>query len=128
MSVIRTHPPVVLERASRDFADATSTPPFLYQLTPADARKVLDDVQAAPIDKLPVMDRWINVPAEVGDVRVRIVRPPDAVGTLPVIFYMHGGGWVLGNADTHDRLARELAIGTGAAVVFVDYNRAPVPS
>jgi acetyl esterase len=86
---------------------------------------VLDDVQAAPIDKLPVKDRWITVPAEVGDVRVRIVRPPDVAGTLPVILYMHGGGWVLGNADTHDRLVRELAVGTGAAVVFVEYDRSP---
>jgi acetyl esterase/lipase len=58
-------------------------------------------------------------------VRVRIVRPPDAVGTLPVIFHMHGGGWVLGNAGTHDRLVRELAVGTGGAVVFVDYDRSP---
>ena len=57
--------------------------------------------------------------------RVRIVRPPDGVGTLPVILYMHGGGWVLGNADTHDRLIRELAVGTGAAVVFVEYDRSP---
>ena len=57
--------------------------------------------------------------------RVRIVRPPDAKGTLPVILYMHGGGWVLGNADTHDRLVRELAVGTGAAVVFVEYDRSP---
>jgi acetyl esterase len=86
---------------------------------------VLDDVQAAPIDKFLVMDRWITVPAEVGDVRVQIVRPPDAAGTLRVILYMHGGGWVLGNADTHDRLVRELAVGTGAAVVFVDYDRSP---
>ena len=86
---------------------------------------MLDDVQAAPIDKLPVEDRWITVPAEVGDVRVRIVRPPDAEGTLPVILYMHGGGWVLGNADTHDRLVRELAVGTGAAVAFVEYDRSP---
>jgi acetyl esterase/lipase len=84
----------------------------------------LDDVQAAPIDKLPVDDRWITVPTEVGDVRVRIVRPPGA-GTLPVILYMHGGGWVLGNADTHDRLVRELAVGTDAAVVFVEYDRSP---
>jgi len=38
---------------------------------------------------------------------------------------MHGGGWVLGNADTHDRLVRELAVGTGAAVVFVEYDRSP---
>ena len=106
----------VLEPAAQAFVEATANPPFLYELTPAEARKVLDDVQAAPIDKLPVEDRWITVPAEVGDVRVRIVRPPDAEGTLPVILYMHGGGWVLGNAATHDRLVRELAVGTGAAV------------
>ncbi len=120
-----THPPVVLEPESQEFVEATAKPPFLYELTPAEARKVLDDVQAAPIDKLPVKDRWITVPADVGDVRVRIVRPPDAVGTLPVILYMHGGGWVLGNADTHDRLVRELADGTEAAVVFVEYDRSP---
>ena len=125
MSDTKSQPPVVLERASQEFVDATATPPFIYELTPADARKVLDDVQAAPIDKLDVDDRWITVPAEVGDVRVRIVRPPDAAGPLPVILYMHGGGWVLGNADTHDRLVRELAVGTGAAVVFVEYDRSP---
>jgi acetyl esterase len=122
---ITTHPPVVLEPESQAFVEATSTPPFLYELTPAEARKVLDDVQAAPIDKLPVDERWITVPAEAGDVRVRIVRPPDAEGTLPVFLYMHGGGWVLGNAATHDRLVRELAVGTGTAVAFVEYDRSP---
>ena len=125
MSATKTQSPVVLEQASQEFVDAAANPPFLYELTPAGARKVLDDVQAAPIDKLDVEDRWITVPAEVGDVRVRIVRPPDAAGQLPVILYMHGGGWVLGNADTHDRLVRELAVGTGAAVVFVEYDRSP---
>src|SRR5215510_1871711 len=123
--VATTTQPVVLEPASQEFVDATSTPPFIYELTPDEARKVLDDVQAAPIEKLPVEERWITVPAEVGDVRVRIVRPMDAVGMLPVIVYMHGGGWVLGNAHTHDRLVRELAVGTGAAVVFVEYDRSP---
>jgi acetyl esterase len=122
---ITTRPAVVLERASQAFVDATSKPPFFWELSPAEARKVLDDVQAAPIDKLPVDDRWITVPAKVGDVRVRIVRPRDATGTLPAILYMHGGGWVLGNAATHDRLVRELAVGTGAAVVFVEYDRSP---
>jgi acetyl esterase/lipase len=121
----KSQPPVVLERASQEFVEATATPPFIYELSPADARKVLDDVQAAPIDKFDVDDRWITVRAEVGDVRVRIVRPPNAGGPLPVILYMHGGGWVLGNADTHDRLVRELAVGTGAAVVFVEYDRSP---
>ena len=122
---ITTQAQVVLEPESQAFVEATATPPFLYELTPAGARKVLDDVQAAPIDKLPVKDRWITVPAEVGDVRVRIVRPPVAEETLPVIVYMHGGGWVLGNADTHDRLVRELAVGTDAAVAFVEYDRSP---
>jgi acetyl esterase len=125
MSVVTAHAPVVLEPASQAFVQATAEPPFLYELTPDEARKVLDDVQAAPIDKLPVEDRWTTVPADVGDVRVRIVRPPGAVGTLPVVLYMHGGGWVLGNADTHDRLVRELAVGAGAAVVFVEYDRSP---
>src|SRR5919108_5962110 len=115
MSATTTSTPVVLEPASQEFVEATSKPPFLYQLTPDEARKVLDDVQAAPIDKLPVEDRWITVPADVGDVEVRIVRPAGAEGTLPVILYMHGGGWVLGNAGTHDRLVRELAVGADAA-------------
>ena len=125
MSVTNTHNPVVLEPASLAVVEATAKPPFLYELSPGEARAVLDGLQAAPIDKLPVNDRWITVPADVGDVRVRIVRPRDAVGTLPVILYMHGGGWVLGNAGTHDRLVRELAVGTDAAVVFVEYDRSP---
>jgi acetyl esterase len=125
MSATTTHTPVVLEPASQAFVEATANPPFLYELTPDEARKVLDDVQAAPIDKLPVDEQWITVPADVGDVQVRIVRPAGTEGTLPVILYMHGGGWVLGNAGTHDRLVRELACGAGAALVFVEYDRSP---
>src|SRR5690348_1081790 len=125
MTAIKAHAPVVLEPESQAFVDATANPPFIYQLTPVEARKVLDDVQSAPVDKLPIEERWITVPAKVGDVQVRIVRPPDATGALPVILYMHGGGWVLGGTHTHDRLVRELAVGTGAAVAFVEYDRAP---
>src|SRR3954454_21070695 len=125
MSATTTYTPVVLEPASQAFVEATAAPPFLYELTPDEARKVLDDVQAAPIDKLPVDERWITVAADVGDVQVRIVRPAGAQGTLPGVLYMHGGGWVLGNAGTHDRLVRELACGAGAALAFVEYDRSP---
>ena len=117
--------PVVLEEAARAFADATAQPPPLHELTPAAARKVLDDVQAAPIEKLPVDDEWVTVPVVVGDVRVRLVRPAGSTGSLPAVLYMHGGGWILGNAGTHDRLVRELAVGAEAAVVFVEYDRSP---
>ena len=114
-----------LEAAAQRIADATAKPPFLYELGPAGARKVLDDLQAAPGDMPAVAEKWITVGAEVGDVRVRIVTPPGASGLLPTILYVHGGGWVLGNAGTHDRLVRELSRGVNAAVVFVEYERSP---
>jgi len=115
----------VLEPEAQAFADATSTPPFLADLGVEGARKLLDDVQAAPIVQSDVVDEWITVPAEVGDVRVRIVKPAGFSGELPVVLYVHGGGWVLGDAGTHDRLVRELAAGADAAVVFVEYDRSP---
>jgi len=116
----------VLEPAAQRLADATSQPPFLYELAPDVARKVLDDIQAAPIDKLEIDEKWITVPVAVGDVQVRIVKPVDTDGRqLATVLYVHGGGWVLGNAGTHDRLVRELAVGVPAAVVFVEYDRSP---
>ncbi|MFJ8137309.1 alpha/beta hydrolase [Streptomyces sp. NPDC096013] len=116
---------IVLEPAAQDFADATAKPPLLYELGVEGARKLLDDVQAQPVEKPDVDDKWLTVPAEVGDVRVRIVKPVGSVGPLPVILYVHGGGWILGNASTHDRLVRELAVGVNAALVFVEYDRSP---
>ncbi|MGW5688422.1 alpha/beta hydrolase [Nonomuraea sp. NPDC003754] len=116
----------VLEPEAQEIADATADPPFLYELGPEGARKVLDDIQSAPIDKQPVAgDKWITVPAEVGDVQVRIIKPEGTTGLLPVILYIHGGGWILGNSATHDRLVRELANGARAALVFVEYDRSP---
>jgi acetyl esterase/lipase len=61
----------------------------------------------------------------VGDARVRLIKAQGATGMLPVIVYMHGGGWILGNAETHDRLVRELAVGARAALAFVEYPNSP---
>ncbi|MFK4805121.1 alpha/beta hydrolase [Microbacterium sp. ZW CA_36] len=115
----------VLEPEAQAFADAASKPPFLADLGVDGARKLLDDVQAAPIAKPDVTDEWITVPAEVGDVRVRIVKPVGTTTDLPVVLFVHGGGWVLGNTGTHDRLVRDLATGADAAIVFVEYDRSP---
>ena len=82
-------------------------------------------MQSAPVDAPAVDEHWVTVPAHVGDVHVRIVASRNVLWTLPVILYMHGGGWMLGNAKTHDRLVRELAVGAGAAVAFVEYDRSP---
>ena len=116
---------VVLEPAAQDLVEATAKPPFLYELGPQAARKVLTDLQSGPVDKPAVDEQWVTVPAEVGDVRVRILRPAGVTGQLPVVVYMHGGGWILGDAATHDRLVRELAVGAGCAIAFVEYTPSP---
>ncbi|GGM44436.1 alpha/beta hydrolase [Promicromonospora citrea] len=114
-----------LEPEAQAIADATANPPYLYELTPEAARKVLDDLQDLPVPRPEAEEEWVLVPAGVGDVRVRVVRPVGSTGPLPAVLYMHGGGWVLGNAGTHDRLVRDLATGADVAVVFVEYDRSP---
>jgi acetyl esterase/lipase len=117
----------VLEPTAQAFADANATPPFLYQLSPEEGRKIVDGVQSDPTPTLLDADvSDLTVPGgPTGTVRVRIVRPAGATGVLPVILYVHGLGWVFGGPQTHDRLVRELAVGSGAAVVFPDYDLAP---
>jgi len=116
---------VVLEPAAQQVADAFSKPPFLWDMKPADARNVLIDAQSGAVSKAPVDEEWITIPSPAGEARVRIIKPRGAAGMLPVIVYMHGGGWVLGNAATHDRLVRELAVGARAALAFVEYPNSP---
>ncbi len=85
-----------------------------------------DEVQSGDIGKPAVDEEWITVPGgPTGSVRARIVKPAGASGTLPVVLYIHGAGWVFGNAHTHDRLVRELAVGARAAVVFPEYDLSP---
>ncbi len=98
----------------------------LYTLSAKDARNVLEQAQAGPVATLPadIEDRTISEGSS-GPVNIRIIRPKGNTSSLPVIIFMHGGGWVLGSKATHDRLVREIANGAQAAVVFVDYTLAP---
>jgi acetyl esterase len=115
----------VLEPAAQEFADRAAEPPFPYELGPAKARQALNEIQAAPVEMPDIEEQWVTVRCHVGDVRVRVVRPPEVDEPLPAILYMHGGGWILGNAGTHDRLVRELAVGVRAAVAFVEFTPSP---
>ncbi|MEU9334482.1 alpha/beta hydrolase [Streptomyces sp. NPDC048290] len=118
--------PVVLEPAAKALAEATGASPFLFQLPPADGRKAVDEIQSGDIAKPEVDEEWVTVQGgPTGSVQARIVKPKGATGPLPVILYIHGAGWVFGNAHTHDRLVRELAVGARAAVVFPEYDRSP---
>lgn len=106
--------------------EAQGGPP-LYTLSPAEARNVLLSVQrSANVTKLPAdsEDRTI-ADGPTGEISLRIVRPQGKSGALPGVMYFHGGGWILGDKETHDRLVREIANGAQATVVFVDYARSP---
>ncbi|WP_241386792.1 alpha/beta hydrolase, partial [Rhodococcus sp. CH91] len=117
---------ISLEPAAQAFVEATADPPYLYQLAPEEGRKAVDGVQDEPIFKPAIDEEWIQIPGgPTGTVQVRIVRPAGATDTLPVILYTHGAGWVFGDAHTHDRLVRDLAVGANAAVVFPEYDRSP---
>lgn len=69
--------------------------------------------------------RNLSIPGPGGPLPVRIYLPESKQTALPVIIYFHGGGWVLGDLDSHDTLCRTLAVKTDAVVVSVDYRLAP---
>jgi acetyl esterase len=98
----------------------------MYTLSIAEARKYLDSAQAQPVEKFPVEIAQHTLQCgPTGKTSVRIVRPTAGNQKLPVIMYFHGGGFTLGNFDTHERLVREICHGTQAAVVFVEYTPSP---
>ena len=107
-------------------AEAAGSPP-LYELSPTDAREVLRSIQASvPVELAPAEIEDLSIAGgPTGAINIRIIRPGNATGTLPMIFHTHGGGWILGDKDTHERLYRELANAAQAVVVFVDYTPAP---
>lgn len=120
-----------VEQHTRAFLESLQQNPGppLYTLSPEQARAVLSGLQASiPVKKLPadIEDRTIPGGPDDTDVSVKIVRPPGGSNeTLPVVIYLHGGGWVLGDFDTHERLVRELANNVHAAFVFVNYTPSP---
>jgi acetyl esterase len=123
-----TIPAVVLEPAAQDLANslAAGGGPPLYTLSPKDARAVLDQAQAGEVAMAPAEIEEHTIPGGPdGTVSVTVVRPVGTNGNLPAVVYTHGGGWVLGNFATHERLVRELAAQTGAAFVFVNYTPSP---
>lgn len=124
-----------------DLPEALYVDPEIAQLIREMAAAGLPDMTTLPIERARAQVAATNAPwnspavplAEVRDLKIegprgsiglRHYRPSDAP-ELPVIVYMHGGGWTVCSLDTHDRLMRLLAKETGAAVIGVEYRLAP---
>lgn len=122
-------PPIspVLEPEAKQLCEQTDPHPRIYEVAPEEGRKILSDLQSGEgVERPEVDEKWVDVDAgQWGTVRTRIIRPKGVEGPLPVVFYIHGAGWVFGDEHTHDRIFRELAVGAGAAGVFPVYDRAP---
>ena len=98
----------------------------MEQMTPAEARAALVSTQSrivVDLLKADVTEQIINSHGQT--VKLVVVRPAGATEPLPVFMFFHGGGWVLGDFPTHERLVRDLVAGSGATAVFVEYSRAP---
>lgn len=114
----------MLEKITAQFTDKTSKGTPIYKMTPIDARETLEKIQSQSAPKKQLQVNIIDM--KLNDVvPIRIMRPLRSTGKLPVIIYLHGGGWILGSKYTHDNLIRNLCIKTGCAIVFVEYTLSP---
>ena len=118
-------------RALLDLMEARRVPPT-HTLSPVDARALYRDRRAYTQPEPPTVGEVRPLTAEGphGPIPLRLYRPlasrpGTATDALPVLVYFHGGGWVIGDLDTHDTLCRQLANGAGCAVVAVDYRMGP---
>jgi acetyl esterase/lipase len=98
----------------------------MEHMTPAEARAVLVGAQSSvkvDLTKADVTERIIKSDGQT--VKLVVVRPDGVTGTLPAFMFFHGGGWVLGDFPTHERLVRDLVAASGATAVVVEYDRSP---
>jgi acetyl esterase len=109
-------------RALIDLMVEKGVPPT-HTLTPAQARAFYRDRRGFTQPEPPAMAEVRDLRA--GDVPLRLFRPVVTDQALPVLLYLHGGGWTIGDLDTHDVLCRQLAREAGCAVVSVDYRMGP---
>src|SRR6478672_2343578 len=101
-------------------------PPLFQDATPDEARRRGVHVRATYYPPVLMEVESVDersIPGPAGDIPVRIYRPEEPTGTTVVFF--HGGGWIIGDLDSHDGHARRLAATTGAVVVHVQYRLAP---
>jgi len=97
----------------------------LHHLSPADARKAFEKLRL-PIPAEPVAHvENRTIPGPAGALPVRIYRAANIATPAPALVYFHGGGWVIGDLESHDNFCRALANRTQAVVVSVDYRLAP---
>ncbi len=114
MSTVHPQVKTLLDRVAR-----SPLPPY-HTVSAFVARRIYRDTRAALSPKAPEVDARLMI---CDGVAVRAYRPTS--GVLPALVFYHGGGWTIGDLDTHDVLCRQLAAGARCTVFSVDYRLAP---
>ena len=111
-------------KAVLDLVVKSGRPPY-HTLSPKEARQLFRETRPASTPPAPEIGAVKDLSA--AGVPVRLYRPKDVAATtaLPVLVYFHGGGWVIGDLETHDTLCRQITAWGGISVVAVDYRLAP---
>jgi acetyl esterase len=111
-------------KAVIDLVIKSGRPPY-HQLAPKDARQMFRETRPASTPPAPEIGAVKDLTAD--GIPLRLYRPLGVAATtpLPALVYFHGGGWVIGDLETHDVLCRQLTAGAGIGVVSVDYRLAP---
>jgi len=102
-------------------------PPY-HQLTPKEARQMFRETRPASTPPAPQIGAVRDLLAEGAQaIPLRVYRPAGVADSrrLPVLVYFHGGGWVIGDLETHDVMCRQLTAEAGVSVISVDYRLAP---
>lgn len=113
---------------TREFLKVLNSPapPELEKMSPEEARKVLEGAQTSvEVDLSGIEESEKTINADGYEILLNIVRPEGVSEKLPVFMFIHGGGWVLGDYPTHQRMVRDLVVNSGFAAVFVNYTRTP---
>lgn len=98
----------------------------MEDLTPAEARAVFTSLQKSVPLKLPPADvSTVSISEEGVTIDLTVVRPAEEQQIVPAFMFFHGGGWVLGDFPTHERLVRDIVTASGAAAIFVNYTPSP---
>lgn len=97
----------------------------LYKMTPQEARNFLENLQSQTHKEISANTTDTTILTEAGNVDIRVVKPQHTEEKLPVVLYLHGGGWILGGKESFDMLIKKLAVFTNSTVVFPDYSRSP---
>lgn len=116
-----------LSRGTKEFLkvlNAAKDP--VESLSVPDARNVLFNAQKAmEVDLSGIEESEKTIITDGYTIKLNIVRPEGVTEKLPVFMFIHGGGWVLGDYPTHQRLVRDLVVESGYASVFVNYTLSP---